>query len=252
MIFKKIKAVLGKQWRRFKFARTVNWYKTIYFNYKMFPKHIAKKLPVFFYGAVKFNSLEGHITIHAEDIKRGMIGFGQNYEMNKRSQRTAEITLDGQLAFKGHCQFGKDYFINIMENAYCEMGHMSSLGSRGKIICSKQIVFGEYARIGYESQLMDTNFHAMINTETQEKYEMEGIILLGNYNYFGNRVSIYKDTKTPNFTTIASHSVLTRDYTKLPENILIGGIPAELIKTNISRDWEGERDMIENALMIDF
>lgn len=252
MPLKKIYKVLRKQWRRFKFARTVNWYKTIYFNYKMFPKPIARKLPVFFYGSVKFNSLQGKVTIDAKSIKRGMIGFGQNYEMNKRSMRIAEITINGHLTFKGYCQFGKDYFLNIMDGAYCEMGNMASLGSRGKIICSKEIKFGEYARIGSESQLIDTNFHAMLNTETGEKSEMKGIIHLGNYNYFGNRVSVYKDTKTPNFTTIASHAVLKKDFSNLPENTMIGGIPGKVIKTNISRDWEGEREMIENALIIDF
>ena len=35
------------------------------------------------------------------------------------------------------------------------------------------------------------------------------------------------------------------------KNILIGGIPAKLLKTNISRDWEGERSRLENALILE-
>lgn len=235
---------------KWKLYLTVNWIKTLYFNYKMFPFAVAKKLPVFFYGSVKFNSLRGNITINAPKITKGMIGFGQNYEMNKRSAKIAEITLDGQLTFKGFSQFGKDYFLNIMEDAYCEMGNMASIGTRGKIICSQKIIFGKYARIGSESQVIDTNFHAMFNTETQEQYEMKGTIILGNYNYFGNRVSVYKDTITPDYITVASHAVLKKDYSDISENTMIGGIPAKVIKTNVSRDWEGEREMIENALIV--
>ena len=240
---------LKKVYHWIKFQLSVNWVKTLYFNFKKLPFNIAAKLPVYFYGSVKFTSLKGKITIDAP-IKRAMVGFGQAYEMKKKSKGISEFYLDGDLVFKGYCQFGKDYFIYIYKNAYSEFGNMSSLGANGKLICVNKVVLKDFARIGGESQLIDTTFHQMINTENGQKHPMSAPICIGSFNYIGNRVSIMAKTKTPNFCTIASNSLCNNDYTHFGENILIGGMPSKLLKENISRDWEGERKGIEDFLIL--
>lgn len=244
-----LKGVYRKIKKRVVFFFSINWLKTVYFNFKKFPFSTAKKLPVYFYGKVKFSGIFGNIIIDSQ-IKRGMIGFGQAYEKTTTSKGTAELVLEGDLCFKGHVQFGKDYFVYVGRNAYCEFGHMSSMGSNGKLICTEKIVLGNYVRIGQESQIMDTNLHQMVNTATGEKYPMTLPIIIGDYNYIGNRVSIMQNTKTSNFCTIASNSLCNKDYTSFNKNVLIGGIPAKLLKENISRDWEGEKELLKQWLII--
>ncbi|MCB0461783.1 MAG: transferase [Flavobacteriaceae bacterium] len=233
--------------RKIKFFFSINWLKTIYFNFKKFPFPIAKKLPVFFYGSVKFTSIDGKITIDAP-IKTAMIGFGQQYEKPTRHIGIAEINLVGHLHFKGYAQFGKDCFILIAKNGYCEFGDMASIGSLGKIICYDKIIFGDYTRIGFESQVIDTNFHKMVDLKTNQNLPMTANIILGNYNFISNRVTVLKGTKTPDNCTIASNSLCLKDYTDLSENCLIGGVPAKLLKLNISRDWKGELENLNLSL----
>lgn len=244
-----MKAKLRLLYNRLKFYYSVNWIKTLYFNFKKFPFETAKKLPVFFYGRVKFTSLSGEILINGP-IRRAMIGFGQPYEMNTIHKGIAEINLSGTLTFNGHVQFGKDYFIYIKKDGFCEFGHMSSIASNGKVICVEKINLGNYARLGSECQLIDTNFHTMIDTQNGEIYKMTAPIQIGNFNFISNRVSIMKGTVTPDYCTIASNSLCTKDYSSLGENILIGGIPAKLLKNNISRDWKGELEDMDKWLII--
>ena len=227
----------------------VNWTKTLYFNFKKFPFTIAKQLPVFFYGKVKFTTITGKIEI-VGPVKKGMIGFGQPYELNTLHKGIAEISILGTLVFKGHAQFGKDYFIYIGENGYCEFGHMASLASNAKLICIERIVLGNYARFGSEAQIMDTNFHQMMDTQTGEKFKITAPILIGNYNYASSRVTVLQGTKTPDFCTIASNSLCNSDYTSLGSNVLIGGIPAKFLKDAISRDWEGEKADLDDYLIV--
>ncbi|HLN94158.1 MAG TPA: hypothetical protein VK183_00885 [Flavobacterium sp.] len=227
----------------------VNWLKTVYFNFRMFPFSIARQLPVVFYGKVHFANLSGRFRINAP-IRRAMIGFGQPYENITRSKGTAELFLAGEIIMSGHVQFGKDYFVYVAETARLEMGHMASLGGNGKIMCYRQIVFGDYARLGFESQVMDSNFHEMIDTESGSVYPMTQPIALGNYNYFGNRISVMPGTTTGDYCTVATMSLLNRDYSGLGRNILIGGIPARLLKENISRNWEGEQINLEKWLIV--
>ena len=237
--------------RKFKIAQKVNWVKTLYFNLKMFPFSTAKKLPVFFYGRIKFTSLKGSIVIDAP-LKTGMIGFGQPYEMTTRSYGIAELFLEGKFSIKGHIQFGKDCFVYIKKDAQLKMGHMASLASLGKIICTKSIILGTWARIGSESQVIDTNFHQMIDTSTGDKTHTTNAIMIGDYNFISNRVSIMSNTITPEFCTIASNSLTNKDYSSFGKNILIGGLPSKLLKENISRDWEGERESLEKNLIVNF
>lgn len=236
-------------YQKFRFYCKVNWIKTLYFNFKKFPFETAKKLPVYFYGRVKFTSIKGDIQIEG-NIQKGMIGFGQPYELNSAHKGIAEIFILGKLTFKGKFQFGKDCFVFVGENAVCELGNMASMASGGKIICTEKIALGDYARFGSEAQIIDTNFHDLIDTQTGVKLQKSGPIFIGNYNFVSNRVSIMKGTQTPNFCTIASNSLCTKDYKNLGENILIGGVPAKLIRNNISRDWEGEKEQLDDFLTI--
>jgi acetyltransferase-like isoleucine patch superfamily enzyme len=236
---------------RLKFYRKVNWFKTIYFNFRKFPFSAARKLPVFFYGPVKLQDISGEIVINAP-LERAMIGFGQPYELNSVHKGTAELVLSGRIIFNGHVQFGKDCLVYIAKDAVLQFGHMSSLASNGKIICTKSIALGTYARLGSECQLIDTTFHTMVNTQTGERFPANGDIVLGNFNYVANRVSIMKGTTTPDYCTIASNSVCNKDYLSLGNNILIGGVPSKLIKSNIVRDWDGEKEDMKRWLKIKY
>jgi acetyltransferase-like isoleucine patch superfamily enzyme len=236
-------------YHKLKFYYSVNWSKTLYFNFKKFPFETAKKLPVFFYGKVKFTSIIGEIQIEGK-IQKGMIGFGQPYELNKAHKGIAELFVLGKLIFKGKFQFGKDCFVFVGENAVCELGNMASMASSGKLICTEKIVLGNYARFGSEAQIIDTNFHDLIDTQTREKLQKSAPIFIGNYNFVSNRVSVLKGTQTPDFCTIASNSLCTKDYKDLGENILIGGVPAKLIRNNISRDWQGEKQQLDDFLTV--
>jgi len=242
-IFNKIRSI-------WKFYFAVNWIKTIYFNFKKFPFHIAKKLPIFFYGSVKFSNISGEIILDVPEIKKGMIGFGQKFELPTRSKRIAELSVVGKLVFKGNAHIGIDCFVHVGEGAYCEFGYMSCLGSNVKLICKEEVILSDWVGIGYESQLTDSNFHPMMNTETGEYYPMTNPVHLAKYNAFSNRISIMPGTKTPENCVIASNSVVNKDYRDLGNNILIGGVPAKLIKKNYNRDWEGEKEMLKKFKII--
>ena len=235
-------------YRWLKFQLSVNWIKTLYFNFRMFPFKTAIKLPVYFYGSVKFTSLKGNLMIDAP-IKRSMIGFGQQFEIGTRSKNVAEINLNGTLKLNGHVHIGKDCLLYVATNAHCEFGHMTCLGSEVKVFCTQKICLGNWARIGYQSQLLDTNFHNMYNVQTKEKYPLSSPILIGNYNAVANNNTIMQGAKTPDYCVVASNTLLNKDYIPLGNYILLGGIPAKLIKEHFSRDWEGEKLGIEQLLI---
>lgn len=231
------------------FLLSVNWFKTLIFNFKLLPFSIAKKLPIIFYGPVKFNNLKGEIVINSDNIKMGMIGFGQRFEMQTVHRGIAEVNLFGKLIFNGHCQIGKDVFLFVGKNAVCELGFMSRFGTKTQIVCTNNIKIGNWCGIGYESQISDSNYHPHLNTLTGEHYPNNLPICIGDYNFIANRVSVMMNTKTPINCVVASNSIINKDYKDLGENILIGGMPAKLIKENYKRDIDFEKEKLLKNLI---
>ena len=245
-----IRTILRKIKRKFMFYWSVNWIKTIYFNFKKLPFNQAIHLPVVFYGPVKFTDISGKIIIEKKLVRRGMIGFGQRFELIKKHKGYAELSLKGTLVFKSYAHIGKDCFVHVGKNAYCEFGFMGCLGSSVKLICTEKIIIGKWVGFGYESQISDSNYHPMKDLDTGKHFDMRSPIVIGNYNSFANRVSVQPGTITPNHCVIASNSLCNKDYTKLGEKILIGGIPAKLIKSNFIRDWEFEKqNLLKNKII---
>ncbi|OUR99485.1 hypothetical protein A9Q86_12325 [Flavobacteriales bacterium 33_180_T64] len=214
----------------------------------MLPFSQAKKIPFYFFGRVKFSNLKGEVVIDAP-IKKGMVGFGQKFERRSVSKGIAEMNIQGKIVFKGYAHIGKDCYIGVDKNAYCEIGDMSCFGSDVTLQSCDEIIMGKWTRIGYESQVFDTNAHQMMNTLTGEHYAKTGKIKLGNYNSISNRVSIMPNTKTPDYCVIASNSLCNKDYTYHGSNVLLGGIPLKLLKDNYSRDWDGEEERMIRHLI---
>ena len=229
---------------KMKFYYSVNWSKTLYFNFKKFPFATAKILPVFFYGKVNFQNITGNIIINGP-IKRGMFGFGCQFEMAQKSKGIAEFSLLGKLVLNGPMHIGKDVFFHVGKGAYCEFGYMNCLASDVKFICTNKITLGDWTGVGYETQIIDTHSHPMKNSLTNELYPITNPIIIGSHNTFSNRISIMCNTVTPDYCVIASNSICNKDYSELGNHILIGGIPAKLIKNNYTRDWEGEKELLK-------
>ncbi|MFT5751713.1 MAG: acetyltransferase-like isoleucine patch superfamily enzyme [Flavobacteriales bacterium] len=235
---------LRKRWKAY---WAVNWIKTYYFNYKMFPKEIARMLPVFIYGNYKLTNLGGTITIDAP-IRKGMIGFGHPFEAQTRSRGVGEVVIAGDVIFKGFVHFGKDVYFHVGQGARCEMGNFSCLGSQCTLICKDEIIIGDYVRIAYETQLLDSIFHQLIDLDTDTKRPITAPIHIGSYNWIGNRTTIMKGTITGDYTTVGSNSLCNKDYSAHGKHILIGGQPAKLLKTQITRDWEGEQHILDDLV----
>jgi acetyltransferase-like isoleucine patch superfamily enzyme len=229
-------------WKYTKKIRAHNFFAILYFNFKMLPLRQAIKLPFDFYYSVRFHNLSGKVILNCNEIYRGMFKFGgRGSEMFSRT--TTIIDLKGTLELKGPLEIGHGCLLRIENAATVSFGANVRLGALTKMFAEHQIIFGDEIDFSWESQIFDTNFHYIKDVNDNTIDSRVGSVKIGSRNWFGNRVTVMKDTVTPDDLIVASNSLCNKDYSSLPIYSVIGGIPAKLIASNKQRLFENLVDV---------
>lgn len=218
-----------------KLLRRLNITKTLYFNFKVFPSKIAFKLPVFIFGRIKFASLSGKILIKSSVITRGMIVFGSNAENIIISNDPTRLFITGDLVFEGRCTFMQAAQIVVWDNGILKIGNNASFGTHARIVTFKSVTILENLLASWECQIFDTDFHFLRNVQKDIIYNNCKAVHIGKNVWIGNRATILKGTFVPDYCIIAGNSICNKDYSlTCPEYSAIGGVPAKLIKSDVT------------------
>lgn len=217
-----------------------NWPAIIYINFKMLPFSQAIKFPIDVYHRVRFEHLEGTISIDSDDISIGMIKIGaQGSEMFASLPCIIDIQKGSSVRFEGQATLGSGSLLRVEQGGQFIMGHKCRIGARCKIFCTKKITLGSEIGISWESQVFDTNFHYMQDTSTRKVIEPNGEISVGSNCWIGNRVNIMRGTVIPDNTIVASNSLVNKNWSKIEPYSMLAGAPAKVVKNNIRRLFEG-------------
>lgn len=94
------------------------------------------------------------------------------------------------------------------------------------IAAANHIVISDYVRIGQNVTIMDFEAHG-ISPNLRSKIGEIGTIFIGNNVWIGNNVIILKNSSIGKNSIVAAGAVVSG---KFPENVIIGGVPAKIIK----------------------
>ena len=213
-----------------------NVFKTIYVNFTFLPFKQAIRFPVLIYGKVKVYAHSGKIIIE-DRIRPGMIHLGMNTDKFSASKGSALINITGKLIFKGPALFSSDYTLHIVGE--CSIGEYSFMGNGVKIYCVKKIFMGRCCRITVECQVFDTNFHYMRNIKTGRVDRRDESVVIGDYCWVGNRTTIAKGTRLPDFSLVSGYSLVNKNFTE--SNVkypFFAGIPAKIVSSGRVRIFD--------------
>lgn len=212
----------------------VNWFNpliTIYLNFRSFPLRQAWKLPVFVYGWPKLFSLYGTMECLGK-CKTGMITLNQtNCGMPNNPGVNTAIYNWGKIIFHGECKIFTANKINVEHNATLELGEGSKIMCMCNVTAHTSVRIGAQSRIVHRCQVMDSNFHYVANFNKHAIPRYYRPVEIGEYCWICNSTTIAAGAKIPNKTIVASNSLVNKDMTDIPEESIIGGIPAKFIAT---------------------
>lgn len=165
-------------------------------------------------------------------VCNGVLRLGVNYRGYEHEKDIILLNVQGKLIFRGNYSIGKGCRYDIGRNAVVSIGSGGYINSNSLIIIHEGLEIGDNCSISWNCQFLDTDFHSLnINGKIKAS---AGSITIGNNVWIGCNVKIYKNVIVPDGCVIASDSVLKTQF--FEKNVLIGGNPARILKTNIN--WE--------------
>lgn len=218
-------------------------FKTLYFNFKMLPFSQAIKLPFIISKYTNLYDLTGTIKLNC--IPRpGLItiGFAGDDIVDSKSNR-GFIDLKGIIEFSGNANIGVGNTIKVGKYGFLSIGRDFTSNYNTRIICKKNIKFGNTVKIAWENIITDTSSHYVSYLDLKKYSSVNGFISIGDNIWIGARCTILQKTVLLNDIIVASNSLCNKDYTKFGNYVLIGGSPVKLIKSNVTRVFDKELEM---------
>lgn len=213
-------------------------WRTVYLNFRVLSFSQAIKLPIFIYGKVRFPNLAGYVEFKDCEVKRGMIKIGKQDPFSVNSgQGFIGIAPKGKIIFHGPANISTNVSLRILGSGELNIGKFILLGSGVKIICNGGIItIGDYTRIAFNTNIINSSFHSIIELDTGKICNHIRPIKIGEKTWIGNNSSIAGGSRLKSATIVGAGSFVNKDFTKLEqENQLIGGRPAKLIKSGYRR-----------------
>lgn len=201
---------------------------SIYFNFKYLPFKQAIKLPILLYRP-HFLRLKGSIKIEGP-IKTAMIKLGF-YRVPLYSDNGCLFAIDGKLIFRGKAKIGNDSKILVGEKATLIIGDNFNATAGLKLVCNYGITIESNVLIGWETLLLDSDFHKVTNLDPTTIHEGYGKILIGHDSWLANRVTVYKNVVIPAHSIIGAGTTLYRTPSS-KEYCLFGANTIVSIKKN--------------------
>lgn len=194
-------------------------------------KHINKLKSV--YLSIKCKSLfcaahKSKIILNKNakiNIKDGLF-FNISWDGKQNQPGTLTVGENSSLNVGYFRTYGGTY-ISVSPDAKLTLGS-GFINNNSKISCFKEIIIGEDVKISEDVLIRDSDNHTIIGGK-----EKSAPIHIGNHVWIGARATILKGVTIGDGAVVAAGAVVTKD---VPPNTLVGGVPARIIKENIS--WE--------------
>lgn len=147
---------------------------------------------------------------------------------NKASKQETRFYMgkNSKLMVQGDFQIGLGSDVRIFENANLIL-NSGYLNGFVQIVCAKKIQIGENVAIARDVIIRDTDAHSI----EDGKHEKSKEVIIGNHVWIGTRAIIMKGVHIGDGAVIAAGAIVTKD---VPPNTIVAGVPAKVIRENIS------------------
>lgn len=223
-----------------------NVIKTIYLNFRLFPFHIAVKLPIKVGYRVETQGIyRGCIQIKSGlNISRYMIHIGISKHpivSSKGLYTFLRFEKDGQIEFGNNVFIHNGVSLIASENGKISIGSDCMINQLTKIYANNNVKIGDHCRIGWECQILDSDCHLVYNDIKKRIQTPISPIEIGHNVWIASRTTVLKGVTIPSYSIVSGNSLVNKTFKNIETvgNLFIGS-PATLKSTGLYRLLNGQ------------
>ncbi len=204
--------------------------RTIWFNIRYIPLKQAIKFPIWIANNVRIKNMYRGGIVVANDATLGLIRIGY-HKVDAVDTYALHTILDvrkgGRIIFNSDAHIGHGAILSVKNGAVLSCGDNFAISGTTSIVCSKNITIGHDVQFSWDTLVMDSDAHVILD-ENNRELPNSASIFIGNKVWIAARNTILKGTEIQNNCVVASSSLLNKQYGE--ENVIIAGTPARIVK----------------------
>lgn len=211
-----------------KFEKILSIPKSLWVSLHYFPLVDAIKLPIMVRYNTKLLRMRGKVVLLG-GIKRNSlsVGFGSVGIFDKTYERTV-WEVNGTIELHGKAVFGHGSRICVGKEGVLSIGNNFINTAAMTIVCFRRITIGDDVTTSWNTLVMDTDFHHLIDTKSGEVKPCTKEIIIGSGVWLCTRSVILKGTSLPNGVVVAACALVSGRFDD--EDTIIAGNPARIKK----------------------
>jgi Acetyltransferase (isoleucine patch superfamily) len=208
---------------------------SIPFCLRHLPLRQAVKLPILVYKP-KYLSQKGRFVIDCPNVRFGMIRLGF-LRCALYPNTGISFKNDGRIVFKGTCCIGNDSYIVCGRQGKIVFG--DDFRSKGCLRITSQcgVSFGKSTSVGWQTLIMDTNYHPLWDMEKKKFKRAFSPISIGDYNWIATQCLVMQGVVTPERCIFGARSIITHSG-PFESYAVHCGSPLKVLTRNVMRDYE--------------
>lgn len=173
-------------------------------------------------------------------LRKSLFFFYSNnspFEGSYISHQPVVLRGQGELRFGSNVTFGVlnsphlhssyTYIEARPKNAIITFGNNVNINNAFSVVSETRITIKDDVLIGYNCNISDSNFHDLNIDKRHETDPEPQEVIIENNVFIGNNVTILKGVTIGKNSVVATGSIVTKSC---PENVVIGGCPAKIIR----------------------
>lgn len=190
--------------------------KTIRFNLKYFSFRSIFKPKVLIARNVKLSRLKGKVIIPKKSF--GHIGFSTNPLYKGKKSKTLFFN-DGIIEIRGHFCISEGTSISILKDARLTIGDNVHISQMVQIECHKEIFIGNETIIGWDTLIMDSDSHSIIENGVVINQNCK--IVIEDNCWICCRCMLLKGAVLPFGSVLAAGSIYTKNNNTFNNSIYV-------------------------------
>jgi len=176
--------------------------------------------------------IPARIRVRSKAVKLQGRVFVGSPEKKKTVVSASPVNIDfsegSQIDFGHSLSIGPGVHLIVKDQGKLSIGSGTYFTSDMHLECCHEIKIGEQCAISWGTSIIDSDHHEL---RYEGKKESESKVVIGDRVWIGCHVTILKGTVIGSGSVVAAGSVVKGEF---PENVLIGGNPARILKENVN------------------